>query len=667
MLKFFTRLEKTRNFVLMLFAVIMVASLVLFYKPSDPALGADLSRSEDTAAKVSGEYITVGEVFRQQEYYSRGSQGGPSIPAKTVLSQLIGARIARVEAERLGLRASDAEVAAEIRKQFKPADGKPFDQTVYEQNATDQAGSVSAFEETIRDSLSAGKLRAFLSSGITVSEEEVLKDFQRKNVKFDLSYVSVSSTDLAQSITPADQELRDYFEKNKASYYIAAPQKKIRYVFVNTAKIGEKQAISDADLRAEYDKLPDDKKIAGVLGQEIVFRIPKPDQDQEIFGKASKVQQDLTKDNEIVTETEFSDVAKGKSENPATAANGGKLKGPVRENPNNPTDPYQRLISMKPGQVTEPISYQGRYFILRRGEAVPKSFEDAKKEIEVSLRNRRAYGVAAELAQKVAESLKQSKDAQKTAGEFAAQANMSVADMVKETAYIKPGDDVPNIGTSPQFEEGIVGLENQNDVGDKVPVQNGFAIPLLVDKKEPRDSEFDEVKAQVTEAVKLEKARSQVEEIAKQIAAGSPSASGLAAAAQSKNLKVLEAKSFVLGSPLGTGPSASTNEALEDAIFGMKMGDVTKTPINIGDSWVIVGVNSRTEANMTEFAQERDRLMDEMLDRKRGEVFQDYLASTKQKLETAGSIKIYEEAIAKLDAPIRLPGGLPDGLPIGEP
>ena len=663
MLKFFTRLEKTRNFVLMLFAVIMVASLVLFYKPSDPALGADLARSEDTAARVSGEYITVGEVFREKERYSRGAQGAPSFPAKTVLSSLISMRIARVEAERLGLRASDAEVAADIRKQYKPTDGKPFDQAVYQRNAADQAGSVSNFEETVRDSLSASKLRAFLSSGVTVSEEEVLKDFQRKNAKFDLSYVSVSSTDLAQSITPSDQELRDYFEKNKPAYHIDSAQKKIRYVFINTAKIGEKLNISDADLRAEYEKLPDDKKIAGVFGQEIVLRIPKPDQDTEIQGKASAIHERLIRAGQFVTETEFGDVAKGQSENPATAANGGKLKGPVRENPNNPTDPYQRLIKMKPGSVTEPISYQGRYFILRRGEDVPKSFEDAKKELEVSLRNRRAYGVAAELAQKVSDSLKQSKDAQKTAAEFASEANMSVADMVKETAYVKPDDDVPNIGTSPQFEEGIAGLENQNDVGDKIPVQNGFAIPLLVDKKEPRDAEFAEVKAQVTEAVKLEKARAQVEEIAKQIAAGSPSASALAAAAQGKNLKGLEAKSFVLGSPLGTGPSASTNEALEDAIFALKDGEVTKTPINIGDSWIIVGINKRTEADMNEFAKERDRLMDEMVERKRSEVFQDYLASTRQRLETAGSIKIYEDALAKLDTPI----GLPDGFPIGDP
>lgn len=662
MLKFFNRLEKTRNFVLMLFAVLMVASLVLFYKPSDPTVAADLSRSEETAARVSGQYITVGDVFRQKESFSRYSQGRPAFPAKTILSSLISSRIARVEAERLGLRASDAEVAAAIRKQFKPQDGKPFDQKVYEENAAQQAGSVAAFEETIRDDLSANKLRAFLSSGVTVSDEELLNDFQRKNAKFDLSYVAVNSTDLAQTITPSDQELRDYFEKNKAAYHIDVPQKKIRYVFVNTTKIGEKLAISDEDLRAEYDKLPADRKIAGVLGQEIVLRVPKPEMDSEVMGKASTIHERLIRNGQFVTETEFADIAKGQSENPATASNGGKLKGPVRENPNNPTDPYQRLITMQPGAVTEPISYQGRYFILRRGDAVPKSFEDAKKELEVSLRNRRAYGVAAELAQKVTDSLKQTKDAQKTATEFAAQANMNVADMVRETAYVKPGDDVPNIGTSPQFEEGILGLENQNDVGDKIPIQNGFAVPLLVDKKEPRDAEFDEVKAQVTESVKIEKARSQVEEIAKQIAAGAPTAAGLAAAAQSKNLKVLEAKSFTLGSPLGTGPSASTNEALEDAIFAMKNGEVTKTPINIGDSWFIVGVNSRTEANMDEFAKERDRLMDEMLDKKRGEIFGDYLAATRQKMEAAGSIKVYDDALAKLDTPSELPDGLQEML-----
>ena len=656
MLKFFNRLEKTRNFVLLVFAILMVGSLVFFYTPARNTYTTNLSQSDEPVASVSGNKITIGELVRQKENYAQFSRG-QNFPAKMMLEGMIGSRIARVEAERLGLTASDAEVAAKIREQFKTEDGKPFDQAKYEQNVTEQYGNVATYEASVRDDISYSKLEAFLTSGVTVSEEEVLNDFQRKNTKFDLSYVAVSSTDLAKTITPTDAELRDYFEKNKQSYYVSVPQKKIKYVFVNTSKIGEKLSISDADLKAEYDSLAPDKKIAGVLGQEIVLRIPKPELDDQIQAKAAELVQELRKDGRIVSEEAFGTMAKGQSENPASAPGGGKLVGPVRENPNKPDDPYQRLLKMKPGEVSEPISYQSRYFILRRGDAVPKTFEAAKKEIEVSLRNRRAYAVAAELAQKIVDSLKESKDPQKTAQAFAAQANMSVADMVKETAYVKPGDDVPNIGVSPQFEEGIQPLETVGDVGEKTPIQNGFAIPILADRKEPRDAEFDEVKTQIVDVVKIEKARAQVEDIANQIAAGAANSGALAAAATAKGMTAKDQKNFVLGSPLGEGPTAATSEALEDAVYAMKVGDVSKTPIKVGDNWYIVGVTKREDANTADYAQQRSGLMEQMLSKKRSAVFNDYLAAVKQKFETNGNITIYKDALAKVDEPIPgLPG-----------
>ncbi len=659
MLKFFSRLEKTRNFVLLIFAIIMVASLVLFYAPArNTDLQANLTRSTETAAKVGSESITVGEIARQKESMSQFG-GGRSFPSKMMLDGLIRSRIMRIEAERLGFRATDAEVAAKIREQFRTDDGKPFDQKRYEENVGQQFGSVAAYEQAVRDDVSAQKVEAFLTSGVTASEEEVLKDFQRKNTKFDVTYVPVNTTELSQTIKPSDEELKAYFEQNKKSYFISVPQKKIRYVYLNTAKVGEKLTIPDSDLQAEYDKLTPERKISGVNGQEIVLRIPKPEFDAQILEKANQITERLKKDGATVSEATFAEIAKGQSENPATAGNGGKIPGAVKQNPNKPDDPYQRLLAMKPGEITEPVSYQGRYFILRRGEEVPKTFEDAKKELEVSLRNRRAYEANAVLAQKVVDSLKQSKDVQKTATEFAAQANMSATEMVRETPYIKPGDNVENVGISPQFEEGIATLANLNDVGDKIPVQNGFAIPLLVDKKEPRDAEFDEVKAQITEIVKLEKAKAQVEEIAKQIASGAANAGALTAAAQSKNLKAQEQKSFILGSPLGQGPSASTNEALEDAIFAMKEGEVTKTPLKVGDNWYIVGVNKREDAKQEEFVKQRDSLIQTLLQQKRGEVFSDYLASTRQTMEKAGSIKIYQDAIAKLDTEETVPGAPP--------
>jgi peptidyl-prolyl cis-trans isomerase D len=648
MLKFFSRLERTRNFVLLIFAILMVASLVFFYAPTRGPVVANLASSEEAAAKVNGDTVTVGEVYRQKQAFSQ-MMGGRPYPANAILNSMIGSRIVRQEAERLGLSASDAEVATAIREQYKSPDGKPWDQKQYEQMAVSQAGSVSAFEENVRDQISAEKLRAFITAGVTVSEEEVLRDFQRSNTKFDLSYVLVSPTDLAATINPSEQELRDYFEKNKQQYEFKTPQKKIKYVFLNTSKVGEKLPISDADLRAEYDKLPADKKIGGVLGQEIVLRVPRPEQDGQVLEKATNLVKELRKDGPTVSEEVFANAARGQSENPNSALQGGKLPGPVRENPNNSTDPYQRLIKMQPGEVTEPINYQGRYFILRRGDAVPKSFEDAKKELEVSLRNRRAYAVTAELAQKVTETLKQNKNVEATAQQYAAEANMSPTEMVRETAYVKPGDDVPNVGVSPQFEEGIAMLANPQDVGERIPVQNGFAIPLLVDQKGPRDAEFDEVKAKVTEDAKIALARERVAAIANDIAAGAGNVGALAGAATSKGLKAEESKSFILGSPLGKGTSATTNEALEDAIYALKPGETTKSPIKIGDSYYIVGVNSREEANMDDFAKQRSSLIAQMEARKKGEVFSDYISATRRKLETDGKITIYKDAVAKLD------------------
>jgi peptidyl-prolyl cis-trans isomerase D len=640
-------MERTRNFVLLLFSIVMVASLILFYAPTPSNVQGDLARDETAVAKVGSENITVADLAMQQENMSRL---GRPLPAKFFLDGMIRERIIRGEAKRLGLVATDAEVASYIRQQNKPEEGDlPFDQARYEQNVTEQFGSVKNFEQSVRDQLSGKKIQAFLTSGVTVSEEEVLNDYKRKNIKFDLTYVPVSSADLAQTIKPTDEELKNYFEQNKQNYYFNVPQKKIRYIFLNTSKIGEKLQISEEDLKAEYEKIPDDKKQAGIQGQQIVLRVPKPEQDAQVLAKANELVAQARKENGKISEEAFAELAKGQSEDPATAANGGKFPGLVKANPSRPEDPYQRLLMMQPGEVTEPIKYQDRYFILRRGEGVPKTYEDAKKEIEVSLRNRRAYAAAAELAQKIDDRLKEVKDVQKVAEEFAAQTNMSPKDMVRETGYVKPGDDVPNIGNSPQFEEGIASLVNQGDVGDKIPIQNGFAIPMLVDKKEPRDAEFDEVKEQIAETVKVEQARARVEEIVKQIAADASSASVLSSAAQAKGLKAQEANSFLLGSPLGQGPSAATSEALEDAIYGLKPGEVTKEPIKIGENWYIVGVKSREEASMEDFAKQRDQLIEAKLTEKRGQVFQDYLASRRQEMEAKGEIKIYQDALAKLE------------------
>lgn len=662
MLKQLSRLEKTRNTILLLFVALMAISLVLFYAPARNAVSqSNLTRSQDTAATVGSETITVGDVATEQQnkaqqmarqYAQFGAQfTPPPTPAKTVLNDEISNRLIRLEAARLGLTPSDQEVAASIRQQLKTIPGFDLnDKEAYRRLATENVGSVERLEQSVRDDLTQKKLVAFLTSGVQVPEDEIVDTYKRSGTSFDLVYVPVSSAALAAKLQPSDAELRAFFDQNKSRYYISTEQKKIRYLFINQSKVGEKLDIPEADLQAEYNALPPDKKQQGVQAQQIVLKLSADGKNESaVAEKANKLAEQARKDGGKSSEETFANLARGNSEDNRTAPNGGKIAGLVRANPNNPDDPLQKVLNLEEGQVTEPIKFGSSYYIFRKGATVPKTFENAKPELLVSLRNRRAYKVAADLAQKADARLKELKDVRKVAEEFAPQANMKPEEMVRETGFVKPGDEVANVGVAPQFEGGIAPLETAGDVGDVTPIKDGFAIPTLLEKREPRDAEFDEVRDQVANALKIEQAKAKIESVAGEIASGAATPDALKTLAEKYGLKAADAKDYKIGSPLGEGATSASSPVLDEAIYNLKAGEVTKTPIKAGENYFIVGAVKRTDASMEEFAKQRDQLVETALQTKKGQLFGDYLSDLRRKMDKEGRIKIYQEAIAKLD------------------
>jgi parvulin-like peptidyl-prolyl isomerase len=223
---------------------------------------------------------------------------------------------------------------------------------------------------------------------------------------------------------------------------------------------------------------------------------------------------------------------------------------------------------------------------------------------------------------------------------------MNPADMVRETPYVKPGDDVPNIGSSQQFEAAVEPLNNPNDVGEQTGVKGGFAIPILVDKKEPRIPDFEEVKTKVADALKQQRAKEQVEQVAKQLAGSLNSPGDLKAAAEKAGLESATQEGYKLGGTLG---EAGTSPALDDVIYALKSGEVTKTPVRIGDHWAIVGVTNRQNADLAAFASERASLTSGMLTMRQNQLFEDYIAQVQQRMKRDGKIKIYEDVLVKIE------------------
>jgi peptidyl-prolyl cis-trans isomerase D len=636
----------------------MAVSLIVFYAPNRTAMNVDPFKDTTAIAKVGNESVTVADLAQLREGYRQMLGGQMSLAQlggnKRFLEGLIRDRVISQEAARLGLAASDAEVAEKIRKQFSDSSGQFIGIEKYKESVTARYGDLERFERGIRDSIAQEKLKAFVTASVNVSDEEVEEAFKRDKTSFDLNYVVVEPAKVAEKIQLSDDELRSYFDQHKEDYRITVPQKKIRYLYIEQEKAGAKLAISDKELREEFDRLPADRKEAGVKVQQIVMKVARQDLDSQVEQKMKDLLNKLRGADGSVTEQAFSEAARGNSEDPATARNGGFLVRPFKKNPNKANELYDRTLDMQAGEVSDPVKFGNSWYILRRGDSVPKTFEEAKSDLLVSLRNRRGYAEAAKIADRAQSRLEETKDAQKVAQELAASANMSPGQMIRETPYITPGDDVPEIGRNQQFEDAIAGLNNPNDVGERTGIKGGFAIPMLVEKKEPRIPEFDEVKNQIGQKLKSDRANEQIEQRAKELALSVSGAGELKTAAEKAGFEVGDQQDYKLGSPLG---KAGTSPTLDEAIYSLQTGELTRSPIKVADSWVIVGVNNRDEADLAEFASQRDQLTQSLVSARQSQVFEDYISTVQDRMKRDGKIKIYDDVLGRMeeDEPVAAP------------
>ncbi len=443
MLKQLSRMERTRGIIIVGFAFLMAVSLIVFYAPGRNSSNLEPSKNTQVIAKVNGDEITVAQVAQLKENYTQMFGGRISLAQlggnKRFLDGLIRDRVVAQEAARLGLAASDAEVADKIRKQFSDASGQFVGLDRYKVSVTARYGNLEAFERNVSDEIALEKLKAFVIAAVRVSDEEVQEDYKRKKTDFDVSYIVVSPEKLAEKIQPSEEELKNYYEQHKTDYRYLEPQKKIRYLYVDQEKAGAKVAISDKDLRDEFDRLPPQAKGAGIKVQQIVLKVARKDLDAQVEQKAKDLIAKARAASPETSEKVFADLARGNSEDAATAKSGGYLASPYKKNPNKINGLYDRTIDMQPGDISDiPVRYAGNWYILRVGNSVPKTFEEAKPDLLASLRNRKGYAVAAKLAERAQNRLKETKDVQKVAQELAAEANMKPAEMVKETSLSNP-------------------------------------------------------------------------------------------------------------------------------------------------------------------------------------------------------------------------------------
>ena len=206
--------------------------------------------------------------------------------------------------------------------------------------------TIPEFEEYMSNQILLNRLRSVVLESTVVSNADIEHEFRLKNEKATIEYVKISPQKVQAEVKVSPEEMRDYYEKNKASYRI--PEKRgMKLVVFDPAKINESVAVSDAQLRMAYEqnkdryRTPERVKARHIL---LMTQGKPPDEEAKIKAKA----EDLLK--QVKAGGNFAELAKKNSEDPGSKDKGGDLDWVVKGQ----TVPEfeTALFALKPNEIS---------------------------------------------------------------------------------------------------------------------------------------------------------------------------------------------------------------------------------------------------------------------------------------------------------------------------
>jgi len=634
--------------ILLVFCGAMVITLIPGGLGSDFLTGRP---GQGVIATVAGEPVTTIEVNREartmlrQQFPQGSAQASMLLPffASRAADQVISRKAMIAEAQRLGLKVSDDEVRDELQngrysQAFFPG-GKFVGQAQYEQMLQGADLTPTVFEKAVSQDLLLRKLQALVTGSAKVTDADIRQEFDRRNTKVKFDYAILSQADLQKGLHPTDQELKAFYDRNKASYNNAIPEKrKIKYAIVDMGKVSAQTPVTTQDLQAYYDqhrdeyRLPEQVKVSHIL-----IKTPLPAADGKVDDKAVEAARVKAEDvlKQVKAGGDFAKLAETYSDDPGSAKNGGSL-GLIGRGRTVP-EFEKAAFSLPKGQISDLVKSSYGYHIIRvddKQDAHMKTLEEVKGDIEPILKQQKAQRAAENAANALV------KQARADGLDKAAAAQgMGVV----TTDFVGKDANLPGIGSSPQFMEAIFMAREKAPV-DSVAFPQGFAVYEVEGVKPPATPTFDEIRPRVESEFKNERAGVLLSQKTQELSDRAKASHDLEKAAKELGATV---KTSELVLPDGQVPDIGSMAGAASVVFTMKPGDIS-APVNLGGSGAVLSVVQKQDPTDAEFAEKKDQIRDSLIQTRENEQFGLFVNNLRQQMEKAGKIKINEKEMKGL-------------------
>ncbi len=604
-------------------------------------------------AKVGDQEVTVNEVqetARQmgKQQFPRGfpQQFMPFLMQRAA-QQLIVQKAMVAEAHRMGFKVTDAELRSELQHgSFASAlfpGGNFVGQENYENFIQQNFNmGVQQFEQLLKTDLLIRKLTAAVQGGVTVSDQELARQYQAENTKVKFDYAVVTLEDLMKQVHPTDAELKTYYDQHKQQYANAIPEKRqARYIVIDTDKVRQQVQVTPQELQQYYNSHRDQYRVPEQVNvRHILIKTPAPGPDGKVDEAAVKAAREKAESvlKQVQAGGNFAELAKKFSEDPGSKDNGGSI-GWIQRGQTVP-EFEQSAFSMQKGQTSGLVRSTFGFHIIHvddKQEAHVKSLDEVKPQIEPQIASDKAASRADALASKV-------QNEARTAGlDKAAKDN---GFEVVDTGLFTRTDSLPGIGNAPELMSAIFGARDKS-APDSVHIPQGYVIYQVTKVEPARSPSFEEIRARVEQEFKGDKAAQMLQQKTAELSEKARSLHDLKKAAKEVGATV---KTSDLVGPSGQVPDLGSLSGPAQVVFEMKPGEIS-APINAGRNGVVVALLEKQEPPPAQFAASKERLRDQLLQKKRNEFLEVFATNLQKQMEKSGKIKINQQELKRITTP----------------
>ena len=631
--------------------VIICASMAITLIPG--GIGSSLGIGAPPAgvlATIGDQTVTVPEVQREaramirQQFPRGGPQASMLLPyfASQAAEQLINEKALVAEAHRMRLRVSDEELRDELQHgqlgSMLFPDGKFVGQEQYEDFVRRNDLTVPQFEALEKDFILVRKLRALVASSAFVGDADVRDEFISRNTKVKFEYAVITQADILKGLHPTDEELKAFYDRNKATYNNSIPEKRqIKYVVIDTGKTAAATTVTDQDLQSYYDqhrdefRVPEQVKVTHIL---IKTPLPTPGakEDEKAIADARAKAEDVLK--QVKAGGDFAKLAEKYSDDPGSAKSGGELGwiGRGRTVP----EFEKAAFSLGKGQTSDLIKSSYGFHIIRvedKQEAHLKSLAEVKNEIEEKVKQQKT-AQATEAAANALLSQARTNGIDKAA---AAKGQSAIT-----TDFFAKTDNLPGLGASPQFMDAVFN-EADKAPPDVVQVPQGYVVFQLLGVKPPATPTFEEIRSKVESQFKNERAGFLLQQKTQELSDRAKAARDLKKAAKELGASV---KTSDLVAPDGQVPDIGSMSNAS-AIFALKTGDIS-APITTGGNGVVAQLLEKQAPTDQDFAAKKDQIRQSLLEAKQNDLFGLFVTNLRKDMEKSKRLKVNQEEMRNL-------------------